>query len=205
MLINYINSNFKIGEPIFIDELPSNSKDSLRQEVKRLVDDGQLIRIYNGVYYKPYRTILGTIGRMSINAYIDKKYINDNNKPIGFISGIGLYNKYGFTTQIPSVYEIVSNQASTKQRKVNIDGYDIIIYKPMTEINNTNINELEFLTLMTDIDKYSEIKGNELISKINEYVKLKNINYNIVKKYLPLFPDRVYKNIYNGGMMNELV
>ena len=25
------------------------------------------------------------------------------------------------------------------------------------------------------------------------------------KKYLSLFPDRVYRNIYQGGLMNELV
>jgi len=26
-----------------------------------------------------------------------------------------------------------------------------------------------------------------------------------VKKYIGLFPDRVYRNIYQGGLMNELV
>ena len=33
----------------------------------------------------------------------------------------------------------------------------------------------------------------------------KRFRFAVVKKYLPLFPDRVYRNIYQGGLMNELV
>lgn len=205
MTIDYINDNYQNGEPIFIDELPYRSKGSLRQEMKKLVDKGQLVRVYNGVYYKPYNTVLGTIGKMSITSFLNKKFITYNNESTGFISGIGLYNKYGFTSQIPSVYEIVTNNTTTKQRKLNIDGYDIIIYKSLSTISKDNINELEFLTLMTDIDKYSEISGINLINKIKNYIRQKNIDFNIVKEYLPLFPDRVYKNLYIGGLMNELV
>ena len=36
-----------------------------------------------------------------------------------------------------------------------------ISYKPFVEINNDNINEIEFLTLMTDIDKYCELNTDE--------------------------------------------
>ncbi|MBP5640539.1 MAG: hypothetical protein J6X55_13725, partial [Victivallales bacterium] len=63
MVIDYIIDNFTDGEPIFLDELPGNSKDYLRQEMKKLVDAGKLERLYNGVYYLPYMTILGTKGR----------------------------------------------------------------------------------------------------------------------------------------------
>ena len=86
-----------------------------------------------------------------------------------------------------------------------MDGYSIIVYKPTANITNENINEIEFLTLMTDIDRYSELSIDELKSKLKEYVDKKNLNFNLIKKYLPLFPDKVYKNIYNGGLMNELV
>ena len=148
---------------------------------------------------------MGTEGRMSINKYIEKKYVYNNKKVSGFISGLGLYNKYGFTSQVPSVIEVTSNIATTKQRKINVDGYDIIVYKPIIEITDNNINELEFMSLMTDIDQFSEISGDELKMKLEEYINKKNIDFNIVKNYLPLFPDKIYKNLYNGGLMNELV
>ena len=205
MIIDYINKTFENAEPIFLSELPCHSQESLRQEMKKLTDEGKLIRLYNGVYYKPYKTIIGTEGRMSINKYIEKKYIYNNKKVSGFISGLGLYNKYGFTSQVPSVIEVTSNIATTKQRKINVDGYDIIVYKPIIEITDNNINELEFMALMTDIDQFSEKSGDELKMKLREYINKKNIDFNIVKVYLPLFPDKIYKNLYNGGLMNELV
>ena len=51
MIYDYIIENYKNGEPIFLGELPGESKDYLRQEMKQLVDDGRLERLYNGVYY----------------------------------------------------------------------------------------------------------------------------------------------------------
>ena len=45
------------------------------------------------------------------------------------MSGLELYNKYVFTSQVPSVIEVSSNAVTTKQRKINVDGYDIIVYK----------------------------------------------------------------------------
>lgn len=205
MIMDYINNNFENSEPIFLSELPCKSQESLRQEMKKLTDEGKLIRLYNGVYYRPYKTILGIEGRMSINKYIEKKYIYNNKQISGFISGLGLYNKYGFTSQVPSVLEVTSNIATTKQRKLNVDGYDIIVYKSIIEITEKNINELEFMSLLTDIDQYSEISDDELKTKLREFVIKKNIDFNIIKKYLPLFPDKIYKNLYNGGLMNELV
>ena len=96
MIYEYIVSNYKNGDPIFLGELPGESRDYLRQEMKKLVDDGKLESLYNGVYYLSYTTILGTKGRISINRYIDKKYLNINGETAGYITGLQLANKYGF-------------------------------------------------------------------------------------------------------------
>ena len=58
---------------------------------------------------------------------------------------------------------------------------------------------------MTNIDKYSELSGESLKNKLQEFVKSLNIDFASVKKYIALFPDRVYRNIYQGGLMSELV
>lgn len=205
MLMDYINKNFVNGEPIFLNELPCSSYEALRQAMKKLTDEGKIKRLFNGVYYKPYKTILGTEGKVSVKMYIKKKLLKENDTTIGYICGIGLYNMYGFTTQVPSVTEVISNTSTTKQRALIVDGYKIIVYQPLFVITNDNVNELEFLTLMTDLDKYSEITGDELKAKINEYIKEKNINFDVVKELIPSFPDRVFKNFYNGGLINALV
>ena len=201
MIYNYIVENYKNGDPIFFSELPGESKDYLRQEMKQLVDDGRLERLYNGVYYLSYRTILGTKGRVSMDRYIEKKYLNGG----GYVTGLQLANKYGFTTQNPSCYEVCSNEATTKQRKQVVDGNTIIVYKLVTAITEKNKSVLQFLDLMSMLDKYSEISGKELAIRLKKYVKTVKVDFSVVKELLSLYPDKVYRNIYEGGLMGELV
>ena len=205
MLYDYILKNYEKDEPIFLSELPGDSRDYVRQEMKKLVDDGKLERLFNGVYYLSYTTILGTKGKMSIDKYVDKKFIKSNGRVTGYITGIQLANMYGFTTQTPACIEVCSNEATTKQRKLCIDGRNLIVYKPITEITKENQTALQFLDLMTTIDKYSEISVNLLRMKLKEFVNILNVDFSIVKRYIALFPDRVYRNIYQGGLMGELV
>jgi len=205
MVYDFIIENYKNGEPIFLSELPGDSKDYLRQEMKKLVDEGKLERLYNGVYFRAYSTVFGTKGKVLMDMYIDKKYLSAGGRTSGYITGLQLANTYGFTTQNPSCYEICSNEATTKQRKQEIDGNTIIVYKPVTVITEKNRSALQFLDLMSDIDRYSEVSGRELVSKLNKYVKTANVDFDLVKEYLPYYPDRVYRNIYKGGMMGELV
>ncbi len=205
MVYDYIINNYKDGEPIFLCELPGGSKDYLRQEMKKLVDEGKLERLYNGVYYLSYLTILGTKGKVSIDKYIEKKYLTAGGKPSGYITGLQLANKYGFTTQNPACYEICSNEATTKQRKQEVDGNTIIVYKPLADITEQNIYALQFLDLMSVIDKYSEVSGPEFSGKLRKYIKTVKLDFKVVKEYLSLYPDRAYRNIYEGGLMRELV
>ncbi len=205
MIYEYIIKNYKKGEPIFLSEVPGSTNDVVRHEMKRLTDEKKLVRLYNGVYYLPYKTILGTEGKVSIDRYIEKKYLFVDGRTIGFSTGLSLVNKYGFTSQNPSVYEICSNDATTKMRKLDVGGNKLVIYKPLALITKDNVRELEFLDLMCIIDKYSELSGDEYKRKLKEYVKKVGINFDIVKKYISLYPNVVYKNIYEGGLMNELV
>ena len=205
MLYDYIISNYQKDEPIFLEELPGKSKESIRQEMKKLTDEGKIERLYNGVYYLSYKTILGTKGKVSIDKYIQKKFLEVNGETSGYITGIQLANMFGFTTQNPSCYEVCSNEASTKQRRLDVDGRQIIVYKPVADISKENKGALQFLDLMSNIDKYSEVTGDEFKAKMNVFINIVGVDFKQVKKYLALFPDRVYRNIYQGGLMNELV
>lgn len=205
MLYDYIVNNYDKDEPIFLSELPGNSRDYIRQEMKQLADEGKVERLYNGVYYLSYMTILGTKGRVSVDKLVEKKYISYQGQVSGYITGIQLANMYGFTTQNPSCIEVCSNEATTKQRKLDIDGRKVIVYKPLAEINKENKSALQFLDLMSSIDKYSELSGEEFEKKMKEFVRAVNVDFMKVKEYISLFPDRVFRNIYQGGLMSELV
>ena len=112
---------------------------------------------------------------------------------------------YGFTTQNALGYDIYSNAATTKQRALIIDNRKVNVYKPYVEINKENVKVLEFLELMRNVYKYSELNNEGIKRKINEYIKINNINFNKVKKYLEYYPNIIYKNIYKAGLMNKLI
>ena len=111
--------------------------------------------------------------------YIEKKYLNADGKTSGYITGLQLANKYGFTTQNPSCYEVCSNEATTKQRKQEVDGNTIVVYKPVAEVTEVNKSALQFLGLMTVIDKYSEISGTELTSKLKKYAASIKLDFSV--------------------------
>lgn len=205
MLYDYLVKNYTDGEPIFLKELPGISPAAIRQEMKKLTDEGKVERVQNGVYFLAYTTILGTEGRMSLRKYIDKMYMNADGKTSGYITGLQFTNLCGLTTQVPAVIEICSNKATTKQRKLKINGRSLIIYKPVTEITQDNKVSLQFLDLMTNVDRYSELQGDELKNELKIIVDRLAVDFAQVKKYLNLYPDKVYKNLYQGGLMNELV
>ena len=50
--------------------------------MKQLADEGKVERLYNGVYYLSYMTILGTKGRVSVDKLVEKKYISYQGKTL---------------------------------------------------------------------------------------------------------------------------
>ena len=204
MIYNYIVKKFKKGEPFFLSELPAKSKSYLKLEMKRLVDKGLVSRYLKGVYYLPYKTILGTEGKVLLEDYIKRRYLYNNSATMGFYSGLRLVNKYGFTTQNSAIYEFYTNKATTKQRTLIVDERKIIIYKPFVAITKNNINELEFLELMRVLYKYAEINEKGIKKELNKYIQEKNIDFNKVKKLISYYPSIVYKNLYRSGIINEM-
>ena len=200
MLLNELKTKYNSGEPIFLSEIPSKSKGYLRQQVKNLTDRGFLTRVCNGVSYLPYKTILGTDGKMSAEKYIEKKFLFKDGKEIGYYTGLYLASLYGFTTQNPACYEVCSNSATTKQRKISIDGVNIVIYKPVALITNDNIKTLRFLDLMLNIDKYCELPIEVAAKKLKRIMADEGINMNHLYKYISLHPLKIYRNICNYNL-----
>ena len=205
MLLNYLIKNYNNGDPIFLSEIPGKSKAYTRLAVKKLVDKGELERFYNGVYFLPYKTVLGTRGKVSFEKFLEKKFLLNNNKTFGFIGGVRLANMYGFTTQNASGYDIYSNAATTKQRTLTIDNRKVNVYKPYVKINKGNVKVLEFLELIRNVYKCSELSDKDIKRKINKYIKIYNINFNKVKKYIEYYPNIIFRNFNKLGLMKKLI
>ncbi|MDY6325462.1 MAG: hypothetical protein SPL99_10460 [Catonella sp.] len=201
MLYEYLDRNFKNGEPILLSEFPEWAS---REDINKLIKDGRLKRYSNGIYYKSYNTSLGIPGTINSYDIFIKKYLKPNGVVSGYYTGLRLYNGFGFTTQNPAWYEICTNSATTPTRKVKIRNLKVILYKPVAPITEKNVGALQFLDLMRDINIYCELDDADRNWAIKRYIDIQKPDINEIRKYLPLYPLRIYKNLYEGGILGEL-
>ena len=204
MLYEYIKKIYGLNEPIFVSDLADcgMTMARIRNEVKKLVDDGKLRRFDTGIYYLPKKTIFNTYAAPSREIVIKKKYIQDKDDNFGYLSGVGLANQLGLTTQVPAVYEIVSNKATKDYREVIIGNAKVILRKPRIVVTEENYKVLQFLDLIKDIDLIAELTGVALKEKLLDFMTKAKITFEMVKQYIKYFPDKIFKNLYDVGLLD---
>ena len=203
---SYIGDNYKPNEPIFLSDLriPGMKDVSVRQQMKKLIESGQLKRFDTGIYYIPKKSVFRSGSALSVDEVIRKKYLEDMEKCCGYVGGLLFANKLGLTTQVPNVYEIYTNKATTEYRESQLANLRIILRKPYCKIDEENVATLQFLDLLKEVVDIAEIDGEELKMRLISYMKKKNIGFDSMKPFLPYYPDRIYKNMYEVGLLNGI-
>lgn len=203
MLLEYLQKNYKVNEPIFVSDIDLPVTDTnLRQMFKVLCDNGQIFRYDTGIYYmKSVSRLKGGIS-LSAGEVARYKYISRNGQINGYYSGYTFANQLGLTTQVPYTIEIVSNQASAKCREVNVKNQKIMLRKPRTEITKDNCSVLQVLDLLKDLEKYVDDDMAIAAERISAYIRETGISRRKVDEYIVLFPERVYKYIYETRLYN---
>lgn len=197
MLLEYLQENYKANEPIFVSDIELPVTDTnLRQMFKVLCDSGQIVRYDTGIYYLKGKSRLKGGVSLSTDVVARYKYISRNNKIDGYYSGFTFANQLGLTTQVPFVMEIVSNNASAKCREVNVKSQKIILRKPRTLITKENCDILQLLDLLKDFDNYVDDDMDMATKRLISYVKKLKLKRSEVDKYIDLYPERIYKIIY---------
>lgn len=203
MLYEYLLKNYKANEPIFVSDIDVPVTDgNLRQMFKTLCDAGKIKRFDTGIYYIPKASVLKGGVPLAADEVAVAKYIIRKGKVDGFYSGYTFANQLGISTQVPYVKEIVSNNASTRVKEVNVRNKKILLRKARTEINNENYVVLQLLELLKDLEQYYDISFENVCERLKKYVRTENIKKADVDKYIGDFPDKVYKNIYRTGLYN---
>lgn len=203
MLYDYLIKNYKANEPIFVSDIVLPVSDAnLRQMFKALCDSGKIKRFDTGIYYVPKASILNNGVPLAADEVAVAKYIVRKGKVEGFYSGYTFANQLGISTQVPYVKEIVSNNASTRVKEVNVRNKRIILRRARTEITNENYVVLQFLELLKDLEQYYDISFEAVCERLKKYVRNENIKKVDVDKYIGSFPDKIYKNIYRTGLYN---
>lgn len=203
MLLEYLRKNYRVNEPIFVSDIDLPVTDTnLRQMFKVLCDNGKIYRYDTGIYYMKGASRLKGGVSLSAGEVARYKYISRNNRVNGYYSGYTFANQLGLTTQVPFTIEIVSNQASAKCREVSVKNQKIMLRKPRTEITNENYSVLQLLDLLKDLEQYVDDDMSAAAERIDAYIRKIGIRRAEVDEYISLFPDRVYKYIYETRLYN---
>lgn len=203
MLYDYLMENYGENTPIFVSELDIEglNESTLRVQIKKMTDAGMLKRFDTGIYFIPKKTIFKSSSTISVMQVIEKKYLKNKDKVFGYLSGYMLVNMAGLTTQVPVVYEVVSNNATTDYRKIMINKTRVIVKRPKVPVTNENVRILQFLDLIKDVDIYSEEEGNSLKKRMLEIMKKLDITFSALEPYLSFYPEKIYKNMYETGVL----
>lgn len=203
MLYDYLMENYGENTPIFVSELEIEglNESTLRVQIKKMTDAGMLKRFDTGIYFIPKKTIFKSGSTISVMQVIEKKYLKNKDKVCGYLSGYMLVNMVGLTTQVPVVYEVASNNATTDYRKIMINKTRVIVRRPKVPVTNENVRILQFLDLIKDVDVYSEEEGNDLKKRMLEIMKKLDITFSALEPYLSFYPEKIYKNMYETGVL----
>ncbi len=204
---DYLRGNYNENEPIFLSEItiPGISNGSVRQQLRKLTADGRIERFDTGIYFIPQKSMFRFGSTLPVDDVIRKKYLKDRGVSCGYLSGLLFANQLGLTTQVPMVYEVYTNKATTVSRDTIIGKMHVIVRRPCVEVNDGNVNILQFLDLLKEVDDVSELTGAPLTERLLKYMNANSLGFDVIRPYLPYYPDRIYRNMYEAGLLNGVV
>ncbi len=206
MLYDYLVENYEPNEPIFLIDinLPNINNNHLRQLFKSLCDSDMIKRYDTGIYYIPTTSRLKGECSLPPEVVARYKYITRNGNIAGYYSGYTFANQLGITTQVPYAMEIVSNNSGGKYREVTLKNQRLILRKPKFEVTKDNYLILQFLDLLKDIDIYADDMNESCRQTLISYMQKTNITKSKIDKYISVYPDKIYKFIYEMGLYDVL-
>lgn len=194
---------FGYNEPIMTTEInyKSYSRPWIYKEMNRLCESGNVVHYDKGVYYIPTQTALGQ-SLLNPLRVIEKKYLSENGKAIGYFSGISLLNKMGISTQVPSTLEIYTNKETSQVREVKVGRQRVVLRKARTKINSQNVAVLSFLEMMNGVSP--SYFNDERRKTVREYIRQNRITRKDITKYAPYFPDKVMRNLIESEVIYDV-
>jgi hypothetical protein len=143
---------------------------SINKVLENLTKAGKIRRLSKGRYYKTETTEFGEL--LPDSYQIVKDLLEENGKPIGYITGYQIFNELGLTTQVSAILQIgtIKDKKSTKRSY-----YRIKFVKQWNTITKENIPLLQLLDCLRffknipdTMPKDSSQRLLYLLSKLND-------------------------------------
>jgi hypothetical protein len=195
---------YSANEPIIVEDVARTNKSqkSIYTQFCSLCAAGKLKRFARGVYYIPGTGFWSSIGAPPFNKVVDKMYARDSDgQPIGYLTGVMFANTLGLTTQVPAVYEVVSNKATKNKRDRIMGKMKVTIFKPKTKVTLDNYKVLQLLDTVRIANRISDVDESEASSLIQDYIARSEISKAQIREYLPLYSKQTVLNAIQLGIV----
>ncbi|AOM82205.1 DUF6088 family protein [Salisediminibacterium beveridgei] len=206
-LYRYLLEKYGYDEPIFTDQVKEDlemNPNTVRQYFKRLADEGKIEKVQNGLYFIPKKQPLFGSPVLNVDRIIQRKFLKNQNKVTGYITGTNFTNQLGLTSQTAAVTTVVTNNTSSIKREVTFYKNKVIIKKPRVLITNENYRLLQVLDLLNDYDRFSEKSLEEGLSSIKRYLNGITIGEEELKSYMHAYPVKTKLKVYESGLYDAI-
>lgn len=122
----------------FVTEV--NKKEAVIKALNRMAASGKISKLSKGKFYKPETSIFGTLQPSQYQ--IVKDLLEENGKPVGYLTCLSIYNQLGLTTQVSNTIQIGKNEVRPKFKR---ERYTISFIKQKNTITKDNIPLLQVL------------------------------------------------------------
>ena len=177
------------GEPFGYAQLkilPSQFSTAAKA-IERLQKKGEITKISKGIFFKPKQTALGALGPNYVA--ILTNYLFKNNKRVGYITGVELYNSLNLTTQIAFKTKVATNVGLKKIELGWLKSYAVKAYAKVTE---ENYKLLGYLDVLKDILKIPDSSPVEIVKIMRtKILALTEIELKEIIKLALKYPPRV--------------
>ncbi|MEQ4454271.1 DUF6088 family protein [Kosakonia sacchari] len=170
--------------------------------ISRLVKNGDIKRFAKGQFYRPKKGIFGEM-QLSDTEKL-KIFMYQDGERRGYVTGTGLYNRLGLTTQVPRTITIASNKSP--QRK-NLGTVEVKLVKAKAPVSESNREYLEILDVLSDIKKIPDSNPSDIMKVIAnklknikkdglyELINLANFYSPVTRALLGLLTEKINKNL----------
>ena len=203
-LYEYIEKKYEFSEPFLLTELydvfPDVKQGTIRESIRRLLEQEKLIKSKNGVYGLPNPNRVLKTAVLNSEDALNKKYIKtEDGSVIGYRSGFYIANALRLTTQTSSDLVIYSNEVSKKKRTISVKNIIVIINQARVNVTNDNYKLLQVLDLLVNFNKFSEYSLNESKGIISHYLKELNLSNEEIEHIVEAYPKDAQIQFYKLG------
>ncbi len=180
----------------FITEV--NSKEAVIKNLNRMAASDKIKKLSKGKFYKAETSAFGEL--MPDTMQIVKDLLEKDGKIIGYITGLGIYNRLQLTTQVSAVIQIGRNEIRPALKR---GMYRISFIKQKNPITKDNIPLLQILDAIRHIKKIPDTTDSKSIIRLKSIIaELSDTNKEQLIKLCRKYPPST--RALTGALMEQI-